>query len=53
MKKAKFKAVQLKLVKLLSACAFAFTVVDVNALGCIALFHQPKLPPSADKLKIK
>ena len=53
MKKAKFKAVQLKLVKLLSAFAFVFAVVDVNALTCIALLHQPKLPPSADRLRIK
>ena len=53
MKNAKLKTIQLKLVKLLSACAFVFAVIDVNALGCIALLHQPKLPPSADKLRIK
>jgi len=47
------KKMYLSFFKAVSTFALALTVVDVNALGCFVMFHQPKLPKSADRLKIK
>jgi len=41
----------LQVLKAITAFAFVATVIDVNALSCFGMLHQPKLPKSADKLK--
>jgi len=47
------KKMYMTLLKSFSALALVVAIVDVNALHCFGVVHQPKLPKSADKLKLK
>ena len=40
-------------IKAVSTFAIVITTVDVNTLFCTGILHQPKLPKSVEKLKIK
>ena len=52
-KTSAIKKMYMALLKSVSALALMVAVVDVNVLTCFGLVHQPKLPESANRLKIK